>query len=129
MKTFIWIAIGCALTAGTASIGQSVPPKANDSTTPLHLLQPDYPVPYGQPKVAEVTKVLDRVYGYLDKSTPALLIDRKTGKELTDLTSFNPEAIIKPGDFRLTSYEWGVTYAGMLLATEATGDPITPTNG
>jgi unsaturated rhamnogalacturonyl hydrolase len=26
------------------------------------------------------------------------------------------------GDFQLVSYEWGVTYAGMLLAGEATGD-------
>ncbi len=30
--------------------------------------------------------------------------------------------IFKRGDFRLISYEWGVTYAGMLNAGEATGD-------
>lgn len=102
---------------------QKVPPKANDSTTPLHLLQPDYPVPYGQPTVEDVMKVLNRVYTYLDSTTPAQLIDRQTGQPITDLKTFNPNAIIKPGDYRLTSYEWGVTYAGMLLASEATGDP------
>lgn len=106
-----------------ASFAQQTPPKANDSTTPLHLLQPDYPVPYGQPKVADVTKVLSRVHGYLDAVTPMQVVDRQTGNVITDLARFNPNAIIKPGDFRLTSYEWGVTYAGMLLATEATGDP------
>ncbi|HEY0108112.1 MAG TPA: glycoside hydrolase family 88 protein, partial [Fibrella sp.] len=90
---------------------------------PLHLLQPDYPVPYGQPNVADVTKVLDHVYTYLDTTTPAQLVDKQTGKAITDLDTFNPNAIIKPGDYRLTSYEWGVTYAGMLLASEATGDP------
>ena len=101
---------------------QPTPPKANDTTTPLHLLQPDYPVPYGQPKPDAVANVLSRVFTYLDAATPAQLVDKETGKPITDLTKFNPNGIIKPGDFRLTSYEWGVTYAGMLLATEATGD-------
>jgi len=111
--------------AATASLspGQSTPPKANDSTTPLHLLQPDYPVPYGQPAVADVTKVLDRVYTYLAGVTPMEVIDKQTSQPITSFGTFNPNAVLKPGDFRLTSYEWGVTYAGMLLASEATGDP------
>ncbi|WP_338869670.1 glycoside hydrolase family 88 protein [Spirosoma sp. SC4-14] len=113
---------GTALLVSTLALGQATPPKANDSTTPLHLLQPDYPVPYGQPRIAEVTNVLRRVYDYLDSSTPTQVIDRQTNQELTDFSTFNPNAIIKPGDFRLTSYEWGVTYAGMLLASDATGD-------
>lgn len=96
------------------------PPKA---TTPLHLLQPAYPVPYGQVRAADVKQVLDRVYAYLNAATPAELVDKKTGALLTDRRTFNPDAIIKPGDFRLTSYEWGVTYAGMLRASETTGDP------
>lgn len=41
----------------------TAPPKANDTTTPLHLLKPDYPVPYGQARAEEVKQVLDRVYG------------------------------------------------------------------
>ena len=35
--------------------------KANDSNTPLHLLQPDYPVPYGKVEIADVTQVLNRL--------------------------------------------------------------------
>lgn len=104
------------------SVGQAVPPKANDSTTPLHLLKPDYPVPYGQPSVANVTNVLNRLHTYLNDVTPTQLVDKQSGQPITDLKTFSPSAIIKPGDFRLTSYECGVTYAGMLLATEATGD-------
>ena len=104
-------------------LSQGTPPKANDSTTPLHLLKPDYPVPYGQPSVAEVTNVLRKVHGYLTDVTPTQVIDRQTGQPITNFTTFNPNAIIKPGDFRLTSYEWGVTYTGMLRAGEATGDP------
>ena len=111
------------LLAAAPLAAQTTPPKANDTTTPLHLLQPDYPVPYGQTKAEDVKQVLDRVYTYLDKATPAELVDKKTNAPITDRKKFNPDAIIKPGDFRLTSYEWGVTYAGMLRASETTGDP------
>ncbi len=110
------------LLTGTSLYAQPGSPKANDSTTPLHLLKPDYPVPYGQPKVEEVTGVLRRIYTYLDANTPTQLIDKETKKDLTPGGTFNPNAIFKPGDFRLISYEWGVTYSGMLLASEATGD-------
>ena len=102
---------------------QNTPAKANDVTTPLHALQPDYPVPYGVPDSANVVGVLNRIYTYLAANTPAQLIDKQTGQPITNLNTFNANATIKPGDFRLTSYEWGVTYAGMLLASEATGDP------
>ena len=102
---------------------QPKPAKPNDSTTPLHLLKPDYPVPYGQPEVEDVTGVLRRIHTYLEANTPTQLIDKETKKDITPGSTFNQNAIFKPGDFRLISYEWGVTYAGMLQATEATGDP------
>ena len=95
--------------------------KANDVTTPLHALQPDYPVPYGAPKPAAVKSVLDRVFNYLDAATPTGYVNRKTGKEVS-LNTIDTNTVVTPGDFRLTSYEWGVTYSGMLEAAAATGD-------
>jgi len=95
---------------------------ANDVTAPLHAMKVDYPTPYGTPAVADVTKVLDRVYTYLDAVTPAQVIDSKTKQEVKDFSKLNDDTIFAPGDFRLTSYEWGVTYAGMLAAGAATGD-------
>jgi rhamnogalacturonyl hydrolase YesR len=50
-------------------------------------------------------------------------VDSQSNEEITDFTKPNPNATISRGDFSLFSYEWGVTYAGMLLAGEATGDP------
>ncbi len=47
--------------------------KTNDVTTPLHLLKPDYPIPYGAPTIDNVTEVLNKVYNYLDTVTPALI--------------------------------------------------------
>jgi len=96
--------------------------QATDVTTPLHLLQPDYPVPYGLPKVDEVKAVLDRVFNYLNEVTPAKVVDRNTNQEITEMNKITRDAVLQQGDFRLTSYEWGVTYAGMLLAGEITGD-------
>jgi unsaturated rhamnogalacturonyl hydrolase len=94
-----------------------------DATTPLHLLKPDYPIPYGIPKQEEVTSVLNRVHGYLNGVTPPAFVNEKSGEVFTDATKIDANTILQSGDFRIVSYEWGVTYAGMLLASEATGDP------
>lgn len=94
-----------------------------DATTPLHLLKPDYPIPYGIPKTEEVTAVLNRVHGYLNGVTPPAFVNEKTGEIFTDAAKIDANTILQRGDFRIVSYEWGVTYAGMLLAGEATGDP------
>ena len=98
-------------------------PPATDANTPLHLLKPDYPVPYGPTSAANVTEVLQRVRGYLEAKTPARMVDRATGQPIADPAAPSTEAAIEPGAFRVTSYEWGVVYSGMLLASETTGDP------
>ncbi len=97
--------------------------KINDSNTPLHLLQPDYDTPYGKPKMEDIKAVLDRVYNYLAQTTPTKLIDKNSVEVLSDFSQINENTAFQPGDFRLISYEWGVTYAGMLRASETSGDP------
>ena len=94
----------------------------NDVTTPLHLLTPDYKVPYGAPSVDSVKKVLDKVFTYLDAVTPPQFVSRSTGNVVAITTTADTGISFKQGDFRLTSYEWGVTYSGMLQTGEATGD-------
>ncbi len=101
----------------------SIAQKVNDVSTPLHLLQPEYPVPYKKPEVEQIEKVLTRIYEYLDKSTPTKLVDKNSGNEISDFSKVDESTVLQSGDFRLNSYEWGVTYAGMLLAGETTGNP------
>jgi unsaturated rhamnogalacturonyl hydrolase len=96
--------------------------KGNDVTAPLHALKVDYPVPYEAPTIDNVKKVLDRIYNYLDAVTPAQMINKQTGEVLNSTIQLDTNSGVKPGDFRLTSYEWGVTYAALQRATETSGD-------
>jgi len=104
-----------------SSFAQYTTLKGNDSTTPLHLLKPAYITPYGETRQADVKLVLDRVFNYLDKGTPAQLVDKTTGNAV-DFKNINANTVFKQGDFRLISYEWGVTYTGMLEVGAATDD-------
>ncbi len=93
-----------------------------DATAPLHALQPDYPTPYVVPKQEDIKKVLDRVYTFLEENSASKIINAETKEIITDYTKKDVDITFESGAFRLTSYEWGVTYAGMLLAAQATGE-------
>lgn len=96
--------------------------KVNDFNTPLHLLSPAYKMPYGEITPAEIKQSLDKVLTYLEQTTPARIIDKETGKAVSDFSKIDKNSQIEQGSFRLASYEWGVTYCGMLEAARATGD-------
>lgn len=102
------LAIASAVCMPKGAVAQPSGTKAavTDANTPLHLLAPDYKTPYGELTVAQVKASIDRVLHYLQQCTPVGL---ENGR-------------LKAGTFRLTSYEWGVTYSAMLDAAEATGD-------
>lgn len=102
-------------------LSQNKPP-VTDVNTPLHAIQPEYPVPYVPVKSEEVTEVLTRIYNYLEIASPARLIDRQTKTEVTDPLKINGYTIFDQVVFRLVSYEWGVAYGAMLLAGEITGE-------
>ena len=96
--------------------------KVNDNNTPLHLMKPAYRVGYGVSAKERVKATMDRVLRYIDAETPAQLVDKKTGEAVTDMKKITADTQLKQGGFRLTSYEWGVTYSGVLAAYEVTGD-------
>ena len=96
--------------------------KLSDSVTLLHTLAPDYDVPYEIPAPEQIEQKLVSILDYLDATTHKKLVDKPSGNEITDLSQVDENTILAPGDFRLISYEWGVTYAGMLNSAEATGN-------
>ena len=103
------------------SILTSSTAQKNDATAPLHLLQPDYPTPYIVPQKENIKIVLDRVYTFLEKNSASKIVNATSKAEITNYKKGNEDIMFEPGAFRLTSYEWGVTYAGMILASKATG--------
>lgn len=72
--------------------------------------------------VTQLQEVIDRIYNYLDGCTPAAVTDQD-GKVLRKLDRIDQNSTLQKGDFGINTYEWGVTYSGMLLASEVTGDP------
>jgi len=107
--------VNCILCTGFAQ-------EINDNNTPLHLMKPAYRIGYGVTTAESVKQTMDRVLRYIDAETPAVLIDKNTKQEVTKLKDITADTQLKQGGFRLTSYEWGVTYSGVLAAYEATGD-------
>ncbi len=120
MKSLIPILLLFCFT--TSALSQNKQAIVTDVNTPLHAMQPDYPVPYGPVKTEDVIAVLNRIHNYLDISTPARIVDREIKKEIADMTRLTPSSNFEQGVFRLISYEWGVAYGAMLLAGEVTGD-------
>ena len=108
-----------------SALAQPAPPAAGPDPAAINAgrIQPNFPVPYGPASVENIAAVLNRVREYLETASPGKLVDRQTNEDITDYTKPNPNAALFRGDFGIISYEWGVTYAGMLLASEATGDP------
>lgn len=97
---------------------------ATDADTPLHLLQPDYKVPYGELSAKDIREDMRRILSFLEPATPARVVDKKTGHSVTDYGRMDANSVLQTGRFRLTSYEWGVTYSAMLAAAQATGDTL-----
>ncbi len=94
----------------------------NDANAPLHALKVQYTTSYDLPTQVDIESVLGRVLNYLEEVTPAYLIDPQTNKPVTKLKRTPEELALPPSDFRLTSYEWGVVYAGMLQAGTSMND-------
>ena len=112
----------CILAIGTEAQTISPKEKINDFNTPLHLMKADYITPYGVVKADEVKAVMDRVLTFLETATPIKVINKDTKTLVSDFKKIDKNSVLEKGTFRLASYEWGVTYEGMLLAAQTTGD-------
>lgn len=111
------LSLGAALAAtGLAQSNNPLTPEAGKR------LSAAYPVPYTPATVPEITAVLERVHGYIDRVTPTGFVDAKTGAVIAEPEKYTGPMKGHPTDFSLTSYEWGVTYAGLLHTAQVTGD-------
>ena len=123
---FITIASSMLLVAGTAS--------AQSTATQVHVtpqtdpgvysgrLKVDYPTAYTPATADEIRKTLERVQAYLERASPVQVINADTGEAAQDLKRLPAHVALARTDLLILSYEWGVTYSGMLLAAQVTGD-------
>jgi unsaturated rhamnogalacturonyl hydrolase len=109
-------------TAILAVVVTNVPAQKVANDAALHAAKPVYAVPYEAMPKEEIKKILDKIFNYLDAVTPAQMINKKTNEPVTDITKIDTNTVLQQGDFRITSYEWGVTYSALLWAGEITGD-------
>jgi unsaturated rhamnogalacturonyl hydrolase len=84
-------------------------------------LKVEYPTPYEPATEEQIRAVLERVHGYLLEASPVRPIDADTGQAAT-LDRLPEHVALARTDFLILTYEWGVTYAGMLRAAEVTND-------
>jgi len=73
------------------------------------------------PTITSIRVVLNRVHGYVLTAAPLRPVDATTG-EAVSLDNMPQNVALGPTTLRIDSYEWGVTYAGMLQATKFTSD-------
>jgi rhamnogalacturonyl hydrolase YesR len=73
------------------------------------------------PTQESIREVMNRVHGYLLTATPLRPVNGDTGAAVT-LDTMPQNVALASTVMHINTYEWGVTYAGMLQATQITGD-------
>jgi rhamnogalacturonyl hydrolase YesR len=73
------------------------------------------------PTQSSIRAVMNRVHDYLRTAAPLRPADATTGASVS-LSNMPMNVALRRTTLRIDSYEWGVTYAGMLQATQFTGD-------
>jgi unsaturated rhamnogalacturonyl hydrolase len=123
----ILLPLSAALCCASVATAQSKPSQV--SVTPQEnpgvysgRLDVDYPTPYPPATEAQIRATLERVHAYVEQAAPVQVIDGDTGAAVPDLAKLPTHVALARTDFQILTYEWGVTYAGMLLAAQVTGD-------
>jgi len=115
--------LATALLLGATALSAQTPAPAPD---PLLInsgrIPPTYPLPYPPAKTEEIKAVLDRVFTYAESASPIIIINPESGETVAGLDTLPARVALRAGQFSTLSYEWGVTYAGMLLVADITGD-------
>ena len=86
-------------------------------------LKVEYPTPYELATVEQIRAVVDRVHAYAIEAAPVRVVNGDTGEAVTDLDALPATVALARTDLQILTYEWGVTYAGMMLLSKITGDP------
>ena len=116
-----------AFAAASTALAQSTPTQIHtapqaDPGVYSGLLKPDYPTPYEPASEQSIQATLQRIHAYLEEASPVRVVDGATGAVVADLKKLPAQVALDRTDLLILTYEWGVTYSGMLLAADITKD-------
>ncbi len=69
----------------------------------------------------QTQECIERIYNYLSRTTPYTLTDQE-GNPWSDTKKIDSNTRLAQGDFGIATYEWGVTYSGMLMLSDVLND-------
>lgn len=69
----------------------------------------------------QTQQCIDRIYNYLNGCTPYVMTDQE-GNPVGNIKKYDPSLRFAKGDFGICTYEWGVTYSGMLKLSAVLSD-------
>lgn len=76
-----------------------------------------YPTPYEPASIEAIQRTLDRVFAYVEETTPIRIVNAESGEEVHAQT-LPKQAAMQRTDLLMLTYEWGVTYSGLMLAAD-----------
>lgn len=93
-----------------------------DASVSLYNVYSKYDFNYSIPSQEDITEKMLRICNYLEKSTMKEFVNPVTKEKIASFPS-QPQAFdFGEGDYRPYTYEWGVTYSGMVKAAKTTGN-------
>ncbi|MBP3331372.1 MAG: glycoside hydrolase family 88 protein [Tidjanibacter sp.] len=111
------LAMGATLSLSAQRVGNSIDGKGSSD---LHAVKSSYTMPYGDITEAGIKAELDRVLSFLEENSAVGYVDADGNPttDYSDITKISEARAL----FGMSSYEWGVTYSGMLSIYKITGD-------
>lgn len=119
------VLLGVAVATGAhaqSTPSQHTAPPQQDPGVYSGRLKVNYPTPYELATVEQIRAVVDRVRAYAVHAAPVSVVNAETGEAVQDLGALPPQVALARTDLQINTYEWGVTYAGMMLLSQVTGD-------
>ena len=126
-RVFAMTGMLAMILAVTTALAQSTPTQIHtapqvDPGVYSGRLKPNYPTPYEPATAQSIQATLERIHAYLEQAAPLRVVDGATGTVASNLRKLPDLVALDRTDLLVLTYEWGVTYSGMLLTAEATGD-------
>ncbi len=113
LLAIVLLSTSACLHAQTSSTAKRAAPPASSSEV-------SYPTRYELASVEDIQDVVDKIYRYVEQTTPVRIVDLETGASVGSIGRLPRNAALERTELLLLTYEWGITYSAMLELAEVT---------